>query len=464
MRIEKEYVKTGYFWLPEQKDNKIPGILTIHDGGSIELEVVGSFDSSIHEFNNLNLIRIIGHVEDDGLVTLEDCFYTKKNFSFGGISKSKIVVNQVLSGVAYDKDEEVTFDSLSFSVDCIDEWIGIGGFQIKDYFELNTVTINYTQPQNILYLLNNGMQLEICFGSSVPIPSNTTTEIKITQNTYFKLKSNALKPLKDFTDIAYKLTNFMCFAIDDIVTLKNLTATSQEIQREIIKGKPSSVPIHIYYQSIPHSEKIPNKSMHKMLFTYGVIKSNAQDIFNNWLNAYEVLSPAIELYFSIKTDSYKYLGGKFLALAQGLETYHRRTSDETLMDSNEFDSLVKMIIEKCPKEQINWLNGRLKYGNEISFSKRVQQIIEPFKNKLGNSNKRTSIIRKIVNTRNYLTHYNEDLKDVAVMNGGELWSLCQTMEVIFQLHFLKVIGFNDAEINSVTENCYSLKQKLNKIM
>ena len=39
MRIEKEYIKSGYFWLPEQPDNKIPGILTILDGGDIELDV-----------------------------------------------------------------------------------------------------------------------------------------------------------------------------------------------------------------------------------------------------------------------------------------------------------------------------------------------------------------------------------------------------------------------------------------
>ena len=107
MRIEEEYVKTGYFWLPEQQENKIPGILTIKDGGNIELEVVGLFDESIEALNGKDdLTRIIGHVEKDGLVTLDNCCYTKKNISFGGISKSKVCVHRVLSGVAYDKDEK----------------------------------------------------------------------------------------------------------------------------------------------------------------------------------------------------------------------------------------------------------------------------------------------------------------------------------------------------------------------
>ena len=83
MRLEEEYKKTGYFWLPEKEDNKIPGVLSIDDGGSIELEVVGHFDEAMRPLSgDDDLSRIIGHVEKDGLVTLDDCFYTKKEFFF----------------------------------------------------------------------------------------------------------------------------------------------------------------------------------------------------------------------------------------------------------------------------------------------------------------------------------------------------------------------------------------------
>ena len=463
MRIEEEYVKNGYFWLPEKEQLKIPGILTIKDGGYIELEVVGYFDEDI--FNAIkgdeDLSRIIGHVEKDGLVTLDNCFYTEKNISFGGISKSKICVNKALCGVAYDKDEQLTFNSLSFSVDCMDEWVGISGINIENNWVNRTATISYEPPEDIIYSLDNNMKLEICFAYTFP-SSPHTIEAKITQRAYFKLKSETLRPLSDFTKLAYKITNFMCFAIDATVTLKNVSATSIEIQREVGEGKFYPVPINIYYSSIPYSENLPNKSWHQMLFTYGVIKSNAQDVFNNWINAYEVLSPALNLYFSTQIGAQKYLDGKFLALAQGLETYHRRTSDEKLMDSCEFYSLVSTIIEKCPDKHVDWSKGRLMHGNEINLGKRIKLIIEPFKSHLGNSNERTKLLRKIVDTRNYLTHYNENLKD-NVAEGEELWDLCQKIEVIFQLHFLKVIGFNEEEINSVIENSYPFKQKLGKI-
>jgi hypothetical protein len=462
MRIEEEYMKTGYFWLPEKQENKILGILIIKDGGDIELEVVGLFDESIEALNGEDdLSRIVGHIEKDGLVTLDNCFYTKKNISFGGISKSKVHVNTVFSGVAYDKDEEITFNSLSFSIDCLDEWVGISGIKVQNDWDNRTAIISYKPPENISYSLDNGMQLEICFAYTLPGFPNTT-EAKITQRAYFKLSSDSLKPLISFTEIAYKITNLMCFTIDDTVTLKDLTATSMEIQREINEGKSRPVPIHIYYRSNPFSEKVPKKSWHQMLFNYGVIKTNAQDIINNWLNAYETLSPALSLYFSTKTGAQKYLDGKFLALAQGLETYHRRTSDEKLMSEEVFGALVGSVKKNCPEESINWLDGRLMHGNEINLGKRLKKIIEPFKEHLGSSKERSKLLRKIVDTRNYLTHYNEDLKAKSA-EGKDLWLLCQKMEVIFQLHFLKVLGFSDGEIKNVIENCYPLKSKINEI-
>lgn len=457
MRIENEYVKTGYFWLPERDEKKIPGILTIKDGGNIQLELVGLFDS----FNDDEFNRIIGHIENDGLVTLENCFYTKKNVAFGGISKSKLYVHKVLSGVAYDRNEVVTFNTLSFSVDCLDEWIGISGINVNHDRVYKTATISYAPPENIFYELDNGMKLEICFEYTLPGSPNTT-EAKISQRVYFKLKSEELRPLDDFTEIAYKLTNFLCFAIDTTVALKSLSATSTEKQRDVGNGREYPIPVKIFYRSIPFIEKVPSKNWHGMLFTYRTIESNAQDVFNNWLRAYETMAPALSLYFSTKNGAQKYLDGKFLALAQGLETYHRRTSDEQLMDSLEFQDLVSTILKTCPEQHVAWLNGRLMHGNEINLGKRLKRIVEPFKNKLGTSKERRKLLRKIVDTRNYLTHYSNSLKDSSA-SVDELLELCQKMEVIFQLHFLKTIGFSEKDIDSVVDNCYPLKQKISII-
>ena len=132
------------------------------------------------------------------------------------------------------------------------------------------------------------------------------------------------------------------------------------------------------------------------------------------------------------------------------------------MEPESFESLASTVLDGCPDEHIDWLKGRLMHGNEINLGKRLKKIIEPFKDHLGTSKERNKLLRKIVNTRNYLTHYSESLEGES-STGRDLWVLCLKMEVIFNLHFLNVVGFTYEEVNGVVENCYPLKRKLQEI-
>ena len=89
-------------------------------------------------------------------------------------------------------------------------------------------------------------------------------------------------------------------------------------------------------------------------------------------------------------------------------------------------------------------------------------IIEPYKSYVGNSNQRNKIIRGVVNTRNYLTHYSKELEEETV-KGADLWVLCQKMEAIFQLHLLQQLGFTKDEIQAILTSNHKLKQKFGEI-
>ncbi len=462
MRLKEEYKKAGYFWLPDENNKKIPGTLTISDGGEIELEVVGLFDESLKALNGEDdLSRIIGHVEKDGLVTLENCFYRKKNFAFGGIAKSQIRVNKVLSGVAYEKDEKVTFHTVSFSIEGLNEWVGISGINVSYGDNYRTATINYTPQDEIIYNIADGFKLHIFFGYTLPGSPNIT-EAKITQQAYLKLSSEVARELPEFIKTLNQITYLLCFAVDATVAISDVSATSNDITINITDDKKSPVNIKVYYPSLPFSENLPKIDIHRMLFRFSHVRENAETIFNNWFKAYSIVRPALGLYFSAVAGTHKYLDGRFLALAQGLETYHRRTSSETLMERSKFRRLVATLLWMCPKDHRKWLKGRIYHGNEINLGQRIKKIIDPYKSYLGNGKQRNKIIRGVVNTRNYLTHYSEELEKASV-KGADLWVLCQKMEAIFQLHLLQQLGFTEPEIQGILTNNYKLKQKFNEI-
>ena len=453
MRINQELTRLGHFWLPSAPERRIPGTLSIIDGGHIQLEASGRFN----EYSP-SIERIVGEIEKEGFVTLDDCYYKKEGTVrvIGGPSKSFIHVTRAFIGVHYDEGERPVFNALTFSVEGIDEWVGISGINV-DRIEQRTATVSYQPQKNIPLYLGNGMKLLITFHWSLPgFP--TVKEARISQKTYLQLVSDDERELNDFISVVYKITNFLCFAMDQTVSLDSMWATSNELRQDTGEGKTKPIRIDVYCSSWPYSKDEP-KINRGRLFEFREIQTEAATIITNWIEAYETIAPALNLYFLAKMGMQTYLEERFMALVQGLEAFHRRTCDEKRMDKSQFDELVKNLIDKCPVEHEEWLATKLVYGNELSLRKRLKRIVKPFKDIIGNKTKRNNLINRILNTRNYLTHYDLSLESEAV-KGEELGALCLKMELLFQLHILKFIGFSREQIDSIVANCPQIRWKL----
>lgn len=461
MRIREEFKKSGYFWLPSTPMNKLPGTLEIKDGGRIELEVFGSFNQSALFKTENSLERIVGHIENLGLVTLENCSYKSQNISFGSsvISKSLIHIEIALIGAEYDHNEIILFNSFMFSTEGLDEWIGLSGITVEHIPEERTASIYYSPIKEISLTINNSMQLLIVFSYSLPFFPKIN-EAKVSQKAYLKLVSKKAIPLNEYQEAAYRLTTLISFAIDKTISIEQALATSESIQQDIGNGNKRPVLIQVYYPSLPNTKGNIEVKQHTMLFKFEHIQNNAEQVIKKWFDAYHDFDPAINLYFSTKFDENGYLENQFLSLAQGVETYHRRTSNQKLMSETAFNELLATLKRQCPEQHQDWLSGRLRHGNEPSLSQRIKSMIEPFKEYLGNCKDRNKLIRSVVDTRNFLTHYDKSLEATAARDPIKLWELCQKMEAIFQLHLLQVLGFTDLEIKSVFDNSVELQRKL----
>ena len=287
------------------------------------------------------------------------------------------------------------------------------------------------------------------------------TEARITQKAHISLVSKELRPINDFLDLVFKLHLFLCFAIDKTVSLDSVTGYSTgETTEEIRDQEKREIPVKIYYKRDPHSETKPEVYQPERLFCYPDVADRLEEILTKWIKNYEISKPSFNLYFSTMSGGQKYLDGKFLSLAQGIETLHRRNSQETQMPEDEFRNLIDTILNAVPDDgQRRWIDEKLKYANELSLRKRMRQMIEPFKGLFGNSQRRNSFISKVVDTRNYLTHYDSSLENQAA-SGEDLGKLYMKLEALFQLHFLRLIGIDDNTIKSMVNENFALRNKL----
>ena len=456
MRLKEEIKRFGYFWLPSTPQREVPGTLSISDGGSIKLELTQSLDPSIQAQFGVtrpdSLNPILGHVEKDGPVRIDRCYHTEKKRS---IVHGRLIAHEVIRAsrafirFPYDEDTEPRFNTFSFSVEGIDEWVRISGIEVDRQIEKGAVTISYNRPADVSLALENGMQLLITFAWTFPGFPNTKSA-EVTQKTFFKLISQDACELDEFISVAQKITAFLCFVMDEIVCLESISARQDDTRL---------LPVKIYCPSWPYAKDEPEINESHMLFRFKDRQDRAESIINKWIENYEQIVPVFDLYFWTKMGVLPSWNMQFLTLAQALEAFHRRTFDEKHMDEAKFKEIRKTLVNECPKSERNWFAQKLNYANELTLKNRIEKMIEPF-DYLIDDERRPQLIDSIKDTRNYLTHYDPDLESKAA-KGRDLEFLCVKMNALFRLHFLKLIGFSGQEIDEIVNKCSHLKGQCN---
>ena len=196
-----------------------------------------------------------------------------------------------------------------------------------------------------------------------------------------------------------------------------------------------------------------------MLFRYPDVASRIGQILSKWLDSYGTFTPAYNLYFASRYDGRQYPDVNFLRLVQGIETLHRRSSEETEMPKDEFKNHVNSILQSCPDDKRDWVKDKLSSANALPLRRRLGRMIEPFRHLFGNEEESEILVKRIVDTRNYLTHYSGKLERKAASHE-DLLMLRDKLEGLFQLHLMRLIGFDGEFIASILNRNYELSRKL----
>ncbi|OIR01503.1 hypothetical protein GALL_164040 [mine drainage metagenome] len=459
MRVTKDHTLAGSFWLPGKENDQCGGTLRIVDGGRIHLELIGFFEGR-NQFTSTSIPmpRVIGYVEEIGPVTIDGCGYSDWRHSTGSASKTVLRGTLVYCGVELSESEPLTIESLSFGIEGLDQWHHLSGIRVAHDFKKKSATVTYLPQRNVLLWAADGFTLELTFAWSLPWGCEGR-KATISERSRFRLSSDRPRPLDDFIIVAHQLVTMLCIATSETVAIVDVIGS---LPAPPVNGDSSEEPEQqqcaIYYESIPFSKTVPKIEHHNILFRYRDIETRSQDAFQKWFDAYKRITPALTLYLGAVAGDHKYLDGRFLALAQALESYHRRSFTETLMSQVEFDSLKTEIIAHCPPIHRELVEGRLRHGNEPSLATRLKRLVEPFKKYFAAEKK---FIRAVVDRRNYQTHFDPSL-EVELESGMHIWTLCKRMEALLRLHFLREIGMDDATITTITKQCDGLIRQLNE--
>lgn len=458
MRIEKDIVKQGYWWLPDKPDDRKIGTLQISDGGEISLDLVGIFNGSFEQTeitevhfgaNSINTYeRIEGILEDGEYVVLGNCHNKSSSFRIGrGLSKSVISSRFAFVGEAVERIKEIKFSKVIFSIEGLHEWLdsfsGIGSV-IKwddEGKKIEGGEIHYGLPEPLEFDLENGFKLAF----DISIQTNSTpnfSEVTISQEKSLEIEFQEAFELTEILGIINRVRNFFCFSVD-----KRLSIKSVKLFVDDIENQPNYV--NLYYKSQITERNTGDFDIHQMLFHFCDISDCFPNILNNWLKYYEILEPTFNLYFSVIWNNPP-LENRFLLIAHALESLSRRTHEGTSMPKKLFENLSKILLEAVKNEDesfTKWVEAKTKH-NEFYLGQRLELLIEPFKKIFGSEKERKSFVFRFCATRNCLTHFSEDTcKDA--YQGEDLINLCNKSEALLQLHLLRQIGFPEDKFEEV---------------
>lgn len=449
MRIQEPIETSGKFWLPDDPNTKLSGDLNISESGRIALRLNGVFVDWVTAYNKMikgemrPIDRILGQVGLGNFVTLDNCLLVRS-----GISTSELYVELAYFGVHYDKGEEAKFTKFRFSVEELDKWLAVSGFKIDSETTHESGSIQFSRPKNIKHVISDDLELEFGFLTSYDIPFlPSITEVRIVQNEFVSLISSEPRDIDYFNSLALKLCFFWSLALDQVVSIQYVTVfPAGGTQSE---GESEGPRIQVYGQFRPWTASEPTVRWHNILFGYSDIEDRFEEYLSNWIRNYEAFEPAFNLYLVYRFDDSQFVDVRFLQLMQGFEVLHRRMyPDQKVMEKSEFRSLHKAIRTSLPENCPKTIRDKIAFANELPLSDRIRGLIEPFQHWFIDTEESEEFIKKVANTRNYLTHYRENLESKAA-KGQELILLYDKLEVLFRLHLLRLIGFEAEQIDSM---------------
>lgn len=428
MKLCDPFEYKGYWWKPDDPDNKVAGVLTYKPGESITLELIGTFDKendAVVAFLNKSEESVIhGALGNAKKVTLLKC-HPSGNVnlsSFFPIIRYTCIycfIGRCYSGMDEEGDFRMTvhFPELSY-------WCHPGVLR-------ETFMKNKEQKGQIISLsfealfggkaladveLDDGYTIQLKAGASLSgDPALLSNEIG--QSSWLEISRNEKVSFNQLLSHIYKFEEFLSIATMRVVESSEITIYDEEYYQEYNDGEKHH---HGVYFFSSHWKGKDNEKVDtlKFLFGYDDIKDRLGEMMRLW--------------YADKNDMYPV----------------RSNLVDSLEKKRVFSNMDFLILARA-------LDGyciRSKYKGSIT--NRMKAVIEKFSDitriKRDNIN-----VEELVDSRDYYAHFMPRERKQHILDGFDLHGLTQKVRRLVICSVLSDLGMDNTAIDSIFKNSNS---------
>lgn len=457
----EDFEYRGDWWLPEDPDNVISGTLTYAPRAGARLALIGSFKdvndrSGYWEFSRHPLI--LGLTTAGKKITLYRCAESETHHTNAGLVSSYRAII-VIAGFHFSCVEDLTFKNLSFGYSHLEEWTTISGFtdKISQYpsGRLRRIAITYVPPRIISAQVDD-MKLNIGFGfSSNP---RRYRERQIEQHAYIQLapqREMHIDWLNERFDLVQQL---LSLGMSEVAVPTFAIAQTSRAKWRLDERRLRFENLELFYALSATTPEVEELYAPQMLFTLQDMQDDLGVYLWNWFAKASDLKPVFDLYFGTQYNQSLYPYLQLLSYAQAAEAYCRRAEPQNQYVSDaEYDAVreafTRAIPPGLPAAFRDSLMKKIEYMNEYSLRKRLLLLLRKHADavtmfNLDDKTLRDQFIADVVDTRNYLTHYDPQSAANA-KQGQELRTLVVQLRFLIEVCLMSTLGFPEAKIGRI---------------
>ncbi len=452
--LQDRYDFLGRFWIPDNPDGAVPGRLHYSDPDTgIRLDLDGELPD--YAYRDLPRRRpdpevINGSLANGREVTLLD-LVGRQFGAYGGEAPkpfARYYVNKLVAGKRYASADDIRFGAASMRFSRLDDWLQAHPIETHDE-PSGGITATYTPPEAlILDLPSISAKLRFNWGFSFDT-GGTNTTLEATPRAV--VVPEEPQCYSWFLDVFSALRQFLTLAVGTRVDPLEFMGETGEFEKFIAPGgtiENSTVLQWVHVLYVTRSSGVQKRDRGVYPVIVPATEIGALEIaLQSWFQQRETLQPSVDL-----LDVTHIRGSvrvAFLELVQAVESFHRRTESGRMLGESDYQRVCEAAIRSIPEDITDAafraaFRGKLTYANEISLRTRLKRIVASLSDA---SRKRLARlpadwVNRVVDTRNYLTHYSEELA-ARNMSQTDLHGINAALKFILTVLLLRHVGVDE---------------------
>ena len=454
-KFDTSFESWGGFSTTSAGNDMIHGRLQYSPENGLKLELVENPQGNESAFSGaIPIETLYGQLVDGTLVTLSQCFVSHASIQIGvGIgSPTTLIVNRATFGRHVEDIDKLQLKKLSVALSSLANWTCVEPVKrliAEDKGKMVGFDVTARLPEPIdIPLANHPFDLQIGHGIRT---ENASGAFSIHWDAAVTIRAHDALPYDVMHDIAWQYQNLLSLLVGDRISVREITMTPLDAKT----GLTPESPLHLLYHQVgksDHSDAHPGR----MLLPYPMVKDSLAEIVDKWFARSKQAVLAANVFFGGANLESPAVNVRFLAAAQAAESYHRSLGDGLYMDQSAYEAAIQEFNQHIPAaiqgDHRVSLKNRLKYGNEHSLRKRLAELFsrlpESVRTAIGTD--ATKFVVKVVDTRNYYTHYDHASEGNAFGTKASFVA-SERLRILVAANLLHDLGIKDEDLLTVLQ-------------